>query len=121
MINRKNYNSSNSFIFPLFLSYFDINVNELNSNISQLSYGVFLLSLIGLLCFINIMGYVLSYYLIQQTKYSDETKYPRVGKIIKRYIQFNFIFLIIEILLCTICLLLLVFFSLLYIYLGTVH
>jgi len=63
----KNYNGSHSFIFPLFLSYFDINVNELNSNISQLSYGVFLLSFIGLLCIINIIGYVLSYYLIQQT------------------------------------------------------
>jgi len=117
----KNDNSSYSFVFPLILSYLDINVNELKTNITQLSYGVFILSLIGLLCFINIIGYVLSYYLIQQTNYSNETKYPRVSKIIKRYIQFNFIFFIIEILLCTICLLLLVFFSLLYLYSGTIQ
>jgi putative copper export protein len=121
MINKQKYNGTHSFIFPLFLSYFDINANELNSNISQLSYGVFLLSLIALLCFINIVGYVLSYYLIQQTKYFDENKYPRVSRIIKKYIQVNFIFIIIEILLCTTCLLLLVFFSLLYIYSGSIH
>lgn len=103
-----------SFSLPLILSNLNINVGNDDSNLVQLSYGVFLISLVALICFIKIIGYIIVYFLIQSSNY--EIKYPRFSKYINRYKKVSLIYFAIEVLLCLICLLLLVFFSLLYIY-----
>ena len=107
---------SYSFSLPLILSKLDINVTDLDSKFTHLSYGIFTLSLIGLLCFINIIGYMAVYIFLQEKDY--ETKYPRLKIIINYYKKSSLVFIGIEILLCLTSLILLVFFSLLFVYTG---
>ena len=103
-----------SFVFPMILSNLNINVTDHDTSLAHFSYGVFILSLIALLCFINIIGYIIGYYIIQNGKY--EIKYPKLSRFITFYKQSTTIFIVIETLMCLICLLLLVIFSLLYVY-----
>lgn len=110
----KNNNIKHSFLFTWILTNLDINVNSSDSDITQLAYGVFLLSLVAILCFINILGYFSAYYLIQKSNY--EIKYPKLAGFINYYKKTNLIFLIIDVLLCLFCLSFLVIFSLLLIF-----
>jgi hypothetical protein len=114
--NKIHLSYSYSFSFPLILSNLDIIVTDSDSFITQIFYGVFLLSIIALICFINIIGYLVVYIIIERGNY--ENKYPRLSKIINYYKKISLIYLSIEVLLCLICLFLLVFFSFLYIYSG---
>lgn len=75
----------NSFIFSFILSNLEIDVSDSSNVILQYSYGVFLLSLIALLSLINILGYIISYIIIQEHKDKYEEKYPRLKKIILFY------------------------------------
>jgi hypothetical protein len=100
------------FSFPFIFYNLDINVNESDPTITQFAYGVFLISLVAFFCFINIAGYVIVIFLIQKSNY--ETKYPKFARFINYYKNINLVFLSVEILLCFICLILLIFFSLLY-------
>lgn len=116
----KKKNVTYSLSLPIILSNLNINVNDLDTNLSQLSYSVFILSLIALLCFINILGFMLTYILIQKSNWPlPEIKYPKLTKIINYYKKSSLIYLSIEVLLCFTCLFLLVLFSLLYLISGT--
>ena len=94
---------------PIILS--NIKLNENVSSVTEVSYAVFVLSLIALLCFINIIFYILSYILL--TKGNYENKYPKLKFIINYYKNTSLVYITIEILFCFICLLILVVFSLL--------
>ena len=111
-------NWKQSFIFSFILSNLDIEVSETSTKLVQLSYGVFLLSLISLLSIINIIGYIISYILIQENKDKIVLKYPRINKIINYYKKSSLLFLSIEIVICLLCLILLCSFSLIYIYIS---
>ena len=111
----ENNNIKHSFLFTWILSNLDIDVNSSNSDIVQLAYGVFLLSLVALFCLINMTGYILTYYIIQKGDY--EVKYPKFARLINYYKKTTLVFLIIEILLCLICLGILIFYSYLVIFL----
>ena len=113
----KNSNFRYSYSLPLILSYLDINVNDTNNVLTQYSWGIFIISLICLLSFLNILGYIIAYLLIQKSNY--ESKYPLLSKLINRYKKFSLIYFSIEIIICLICLFLLLFFSLLFIYKTT--
>jgi hypothetical protein len=102
-------NLKHSFLFSWILTNLDINVNSSDSDISQLAYGVFLLSLIAFLCFLNILGNLLAYYLIKKGNY--EEKYPKLAGFVNYYKKVNLVFLIIEVILCLTCLSILVLFS----------
>jgi len=106
-------NTKYLFSFPFILTNLDINVNDSDPMITQLAYGVFLLSLVALFCFINILGYITTYYLIQKGNY--ELKYPKLKRLIEHFKGVTLIYLIIEVLLCFICLILLIIFSILFI------
>ena len=108
--------SSQSVILPFILSSLNLNVSDNDTTLTQLSFGVFLLSLVALLCLINIVGYMIGYYLIHNGKY--EEKYPKLSRFITFYKKSTVFFIVIEILLCVICLLILLVFSLLYFYSG---
>lgn len=101
------------FSFPFIFYNLDINVNDSDPIITQFAYGVLLISLVAFFCFTNIAGYVIVIYLIQKSDY--ETKYPKFARLINYYKKVNLVFLSIEILLCFICLILLILFSLLFI------
>lgn len=109
----KNNNLKYLFSFPFVFYNLDINVNDSDPIITQFAYGILLISLVAFFCFINIAGYVIVIYLIQKSDY--ETKYPKFARLINYYKNINLVFLSIEILLCFICLILLIFFSLLFI------
>src|SRR2546429_7916713 len=86
-----------SFIFGIILDKLNINDNVLQSSGDNYHYnfalGIFILSLICLLNFINVVGYLSSIYLIN--KYDIDTKYPKLKKIIKFYENSSLIFVII--------------------------
>ena len=94
-------------MLPFILSNLGIEEN-VNSNLN-VSYAIFLLSLIALLCFINVLGFIIVYIFIQKNEY--ETKYPKFKKIINYYKNTSLIYAILEALLCFICLFILILFS----------
>lgn len=110
-----------SFSLPFILSWLDINIDNSSSNLVNLSYGVLLLSLVALICFINIIGFMIAYFIIQSRsdRWGKILKYPKLNKFINYYKKTTLVYVTIEIILCLTCLLLLVFFSILYIYSGT--
>lgn len=105
-----NYKYNYSFSLAFILSKLDINLSENASSLTQLSFSVFLLSLISFLCVLNIIGVLTAYIFIQKGNY--ENKYPRFGKLINYYKQSSLLYVIIEIIICLVCLLLLIFYSL---------
>ena len=100
----------------IILSSLNLNISDNDSTLTQLSFAVFILSLVALLCLINIVAYIVGYYLVNNNKY--EVKYPKLSRFITFYKKSTLFFLGLEILLCAICLLILVVFSLLYVYAG---
>lgn len=102
-------NLKHSFLFGWIITNLDVNITNTDPDITQLIYGVFLLSLIAFLCFINIVGYLLAFYLIQKSNY--EEKYPKLIGLINYYKKINSVFLVIEVMLCLISLFILVLFS----------
>lgn len=113
---KRNIKITHSFLFGFIFSQLNINVDETASNLTQISYGFFLLSLVALICFINVLGFIITYFLIQQGNY--ENKYPKWSKIINYYKKSSLVYVSIEAFLCLICLLLLVFFSISLVYSG---
>ena len=110
--NSKNIIIRYSIAFPLILSMIDIDVEH--SSLTKISFSVFVLTLISLLCFINVILYMAGYVLIQTKDY--ENKYPRFRRIINFYKNSSLFFMVIEGLICLGCLLVLLVFSLLYAY-----
>jgi hypothetical protein len=113
----RNIKITQSFSFFAFIfSQLNLNVDETASNLTQFSYGIFLLSLVALSCFLNVLGFMISYILIQQGNY--EIKYPKLKKIIHYYQKSTLVYVSIEAFLCLICLILLVSYSFLLVYFG---
>jgi hypothetical protein len=98
------------------LSQLNLNVDETASNLTQISYGFFLLSLIALICFLNVVGFMITYILIQQGNY--EQKYPKLRRFINYYKNSTLLYVSIEAFFCLICLILIVLFSFLLVYSG---
>ena len=109
---------SKSFSLPVIFSFLDIKISDNASTFTQYSYSVFILSIVGLFCFLNILGFLVTYILIQQGDY--EKKYPKLKKIINYYKKSTLVYAIIETLLCLTCFLLLIFFSFIAIRSGNV-
>ena len=87
-----------SFIIPfIFLKL----GNEIPADVEPIitySFNMFILSLITLVCLINIIGYFISIYLIN--KYDVENRYPKYIKIIRYFEKSQILFVIIEIIIC---------------------
>jgi hypothetical protein len=117
LINRKNHLIKNmthnkSFMLPFILNILDINLPEGSENLTKYAFGVMTLSLVVLLCFINILGYFLSLYILD--KYNIENKFPKLNKIKTYYKNTTIIFIIFESLFCIFCLLFLIISAYLY-------
>lgn len=110
-----NSNIKQSFLFGLILNKLNIDLNNLpvsdeNSHFN-FALGIFILSLICLLCFINVVGYLTSIILVR--KYDIETKFPKLKTIIRYFENGSLIFILIEGTLCLIILIYIVVMSLL--------
>lgn len=92
-----NVNLKYSFLFGLVLDKLNINLDNLpDDNGSHYSFalGIFILSLVCLLCFINVIGYLISVILLR--KYDIETKFPKLKMFIRYFENSSLIFVFIE-------------------------
>ena len=108
MIGLSNYKYS--FLFALILKSLDIQLSPDASQLVNLAFGTFILSLICLLNFFNVVGYLIALYLVN--KYDVETKFPKFKRIIRYYENSSLIFVLIEGLMCVVFLFILIYASL---------
>ena len=94
------------------LNWLGIEIPEGSEAITKYAFGVFILSLVALLAFINVLGYFLSLHLIQ--RYDIKNKYPKFNFIINFYEKSTLLFVLIETLFCIGCLLFLIISALIY-------
>jgi len=85
-----------SYFLPFILAKYNHTISPDTEPIISYSFSMFLLSLLVLICFFNIIGYILSIYLI--SKYDIENKFPYFKRYIKFYSSTSKILLILEIL-----------------------
>lgn len=104
--NKDGYQYSSFLLF--ILNYFNVNIPEDPTPLEGFSYGVFLLSLVSIISFINIL---ITFFILYKMKdYDYETKfinYPFIIRIIKLYLNVSILTIILECLFCFISLLLL--------------
>ena len=84
----------------------NLNIGEESSQLVKFNYGVFLISTVALFCLINIIGYILAYFLLQKVEY--ESKYPRLSKFLNRFKKVSYIYFSLDVIICLLCLLTLV-------------
>lgn len=99
-------------ILNYIISVLGIKVPEGSEALTKYAFGVFILSLIALLAFINVLGYFLSLHLVQ--RYDISNKYPKLKRIINYYEKSSLFFILIETLFCMGCLLFLIISALIY-------
>jgi hypothetical protein len=71
-----------AYIIPFIFTNLNPNVSTETDPLVSYAFSMFMLNLIILICFVNIVGYILSIYLVN--KYDIEEKFPKF----KRYINF---------------------------------
>ena len=91
-----------SFVFASIFSVFDLDIPNDASTLVSYSKAIFILSLVALICFINLLFYFSISIFIQRKDY--ENKYPKFSFLIKYYKNVNIFVAILEILLCFIAL-----------------
>lgn len=99
-----------SFLFTFILDTLNINIPEDASRSVNFAFSIFILSLICLLNFISVVGYLTSIYLV--TKYDIENKFPKFKRIIRYYEKSSIFFVVLEGVTCVIFLLVIIIFSL---------
>ena len=105
-------NNTHSFIIPFILNKLDITLPEGSEKLTQYSFGVFILSLIAFMSFINVIGYFFTLYLVH--RYDIVTKFPKLKKITNYFEKSSLFLIIIECLFCVVCLLILMVTSFFY-------
>jgi hypothetical protein len=99
------------YFLPLILAKFNPHITPETEPIISYSFSMFILSLLVLICFFNIIGYIISIHLI--TKYNIENKFPYFKRYIKFYSSTNHWLLVLEIVIAfffLICIVILNFF-----------
>lgn len=112
ILKQQNLTQRNSIILPFILNILDINIPEGSENLTNYAFGVMILSLVALLCFINVLGYFISLYILD--KFNIETRFPKLNKIKTYYQNTTIIFFIFESLFCILILLFLIISAYLY-------
>ena len=105
---RGNFQIQYSFILPFILSKIEwgdhVNVEPVGNSYFL---AVFLLGLVALSCFYNVMAYFFSLYLLQRYNIKEWVKYPKLQSIVKYYEKSGFIFIVVECIICVVALLIL--------------
>jgi hypothetical protein len=76
------YSRQDAYIIPFIFTNLNPNVSRATEPLVSYAFSMFMLNFIILICFVNIVGYILSIYLVN--KYDIEIKFPKF----KRYINF---------------------------------
>jgi hypothetical protein len=95
-----------AYFLPFILAKFSPNITPETEPIISYSFSMFILSLLVLICFFNVVGYILSIYLIN--KYDIETKFPKFKWYINFYNSTSKFFLVLEIIVAFVTLLFIV-------------
>src|SRR6266404_1961247 len=90
----KNKNLKHTFLFPFILNYLDIKRPDNGEGLIEFAFDIFILSLICLLCFINVIVYLIAIILLN--KYNIVEKYPKLKMFINYYEKTTFFFVIFE-------------------------
>jgi hypothetical protein len=98
-----NQNSKYCYIIPFIFSNLGKEIPVDAGPLITFSFNILILSLIILVCFINLIGYFISIYLIN--KYDVEKKFPKYFKLIRYYEGSTLFFIVVEILICLLSLL----------------
>ena len=88
------------FLFPMIINNVSSNVPSDSDSLVRFCLATFILLLLGLFSFISIIGYFVSFYLLQ--KYDIFTKYPKFVRIIKYYEKMSLYHVIFHIIMCLI-------------------
>jgi len=88
------------------LKKLDIKIPEGSEVIAEYASGVLVLSIVALLGFMNVFVYFLNSHLVQ--RYDIKNKYPKFSRIIGIYEKSSLIFILIESLICVVCLIILI-------------
>lgn len=103
---KNEFNIRYSFWVPLILSKLNIDIQNLpiktSDDVYNLALGIFILALICLFNFINVVGYLIAIILIK--KFDIETKFSKFKKVIKYFENSSLFFVIFEGILCLLCL-----------------
>jgi len=87
----------NVYFLPFIYAKFNPNVTPEAEPIISYSFSIFMLSLVVLYCFVNIMAYIISIYLIDKYEIEQKfNKYPIFKRYIKFYSSINKILLVVE-------------------------
>src|SRR6266704_1554822 len=87
-----------SIVIYFFLPFINLNSNitpESLDGFNKFLFGILIISIILLWCFISIVGYLLSLYFIKYTKL--EEKYPKLKPFIGYFQNTNYVLIVIEI------------------------
>jgi hypothetical protein len=76
------------------LYFFNIKLPDDASPFIEIAFSTAMLSLVILLCFINVFGYLIAIYLVKY--YNIENKYPKFKWLINYYIRFSVTNIVIE-------------------------
>lgn len=98
----QNKNSSFSLSLPFILHMLNISIPENSSTLINFSFGILILIIVCIICFLNVFGFLIINHLIN--KYNIENKYPKLKKIIEYYKKISLVYIIIEGLICLSCL-----------------
>ena len=107
LYNNLNYNKS--FFLPIILNYLNIEIPDDALPIINFSFGIFLLAIIALLCFLNVVGYLSAIILLNKYKDNIEIKYPRLKKFLLYFENTSLVYVLIDGILCIIFLLSIIF------------
>ena len=99
-----------NYIIPFIFSRLGADIPKDAEPIVTFSFNILILSLIILFCFVNIIGYFISIYLIN--KYNVEERYPKYSKLIRYFEKSRIFFVVFEGLMCISILLFMIVFSL---------
>ena len=108
-LENSNNNIMQFYSFTFLFSLFDLPDVENASTLTRYSFGIFVLSLIVLSCYINIVGALITNSLIKTKNY--EEKYARFKRIINYFNKTNLAYAIVEGIICLLALLTIIIFS----------
>ena len=108
----KNNKHLNAYLLPFIFAKFNPNISADAYPFVSYTFGMFILNLAVLVCFVNIIGYILSLYLVN--KYDINKRFPKLKGYINFYKTTNKFFLILEIIIAFIILIFLVLFLTIY-------
>ena len=83
-----------NYIIPFIFSRLGADIPKDAEPIVTFSFNILILSLIILFCFVNIIGYFISIYLIN--KYNVEERYPKYSKLIRYFEKSSLFFVVFE-------------------------